>query len=70
MMHNNVSGRNFMNAETAKFTGAVLLVTEIYALLASLVTGLEYIFAMMFICVWQAAGWQQVYPPADRYCLC
>ena len=40
MMHNNVSGRNFMNAETAKFTGAVLLVTEIYALLASLVTGL------------------------------
>lgn len=49
MMHNNVSGRNFMNAETAKFTGAVLLVTEIYALLASLVTGLEYIFAMMFM---------------------
>lgn len=48
-MHNNVSGRNFMNAETAKFTGAVLLVTEIYALLASLVTGLEYIFAMMFL---------------------
>lgn len=48
-MHNNVSGRNFMNAETAKFTGAVLLVTEIYALLASLVTGLEYIFAMMFM---------------------
>lgn len=38
-----------MNAETAKFTGAVLLVTEIYALLASLVTGLEYIFAMMFM---------------------
>lgn len=49
MMHNNVSDRNFMNAETAKFTGAVLLVTEIYALLASLVTGLEYIFAMMFM---------------------
>jgi len=38
-----------MNAETAKFTGAVLLVTEIYVLLASLVTGLEYIFAMMFM---------------------